>query len=395
LTAPAAEAPPARESLRRSTLSLLVLAVTVAVFLNLAIFQAVIPVEVARSGGTRIEVGEATSLFSVGTVICELLTVVLATRISMAVLLAAGVFVMGAGTFGYVFAGASIPALLALTAVRGGAFGVNVVATSYLVAAYAVPGGRGRALGVYGLAVSLPATFGISLGLVIQSALGPNLAYITGAIPAALAGAGFAAVIRRSPPPPVARPAFRLAALPPLLPVAAVIALITMTYGALLSFGPALVAADGPGAAPLLFLVFGVARAAARPVAGIACDRWGAMPVALASALALAAGGAVLGWWPGTVALVAGSGLYGAGLGGISNAGYVAMLDRTDDSGQALASATWSLAFDGGVALGGAGFAAVAQAQGVAAVGKLLPAPAALAIAVVAVDWARLSLRRR
>jgi hypothetical protein len=95
------------------------------------------------------------------------------------------------------------------------------------------------------------------------------------------------------------------------------------------------------------------------------------------------------------VALIVGSGLYGAGLGGISNAGYVAMLERTEDSGQALASATWSLAFDGGVAIGGAGFAAVAQAQGVGAVGTLLPAAAAMAIAVVAADWARLSLRRR
>jgi predicted MFS family arabinose efflux permease len=394
LTAPAAEAPAARGSLRRSTLLLLVLAVTLTVFLNLAMFQAVLPVEIARAGGSTIEVGEATSLFSVGTVVCELLTVALATRFSMAVLLAAGVFVMGAATLGYVLAGASIPALLALTAVRGGAFGVNVVTTSYLVAAYAPPGGRGRALGIYGLAVSVPATFGISLGLVIQSALGPIPAYLLGAIPAAVAGAGLGAVIRRSPPPPVTAPAFRPGALPRLLPVAAVIALITMTYGALLSFGPALVAAGGPGAAPLLFLVFGVARAASRPVAGIACDRWGAMPVAVASATILAAGCAVLGWWPGLLALVAGSALYGAGLGGISNAGYVAMLDRTDESGQALASATWSLAFDGGVALGGAVFAAVAQARGIPAVGTLLPVAAAIAIAVVAADWARLRRAR-
>ncbi|MEP7105514.1 MAG: MFS transporter [Chloroflexota bacterium] len=394
MTAPAADAAPARAALGRSTLAFLVLAVTVTVFLNLAMFQAVMPVEVARAGGSTIEVGEATSLFSVGTVVCELLTVVLATRISMAVLLAAGVFVMGAATFGYVLAGASIPALLALTAVRGGAFGINVVTTSYLVAAYAPPGGRGRALGIYGLAVSLPATFGISLGLVIQAALGPVPAYLLGAIPAALAGAGFGALIRRTPPPPVTPPAFRPAALPALLPVAAVIALITMTYGALLSFGPGLVAADGPGAAPLLFLVFGIARAASRPVAGIACDRWGAMPVALASAVVLAVGCAILGWWAGLVPLVAGSALYGAGLGGISNAGYVAMLDRTDESGQALASATWSLAFDGGVALAGAAFAAVAEARGIPAVGTLLPVAAALAIAAVAADWARLSRPR-
>ena len=392
MSAPAAEA---ARALRRSTLTLLVLAVTVAVFFNLALFQAVLPVEIARSGGSRIQVGEATSLFSAGTVVCELLTVFLATRISMAVLLAIGVFVMGAATFGYVVAGASIPALLALTAVRGGAFGINVVTTSYLIAAYAAPGERGRALGIYGLAVSVPATFGISLGLVIQSALGPNLAYVLGAIPAVLASAGFAAVIRRSPPPPVTPPRFHPAALPPLLPVAGTIALITMTYGALLSFGPGLVAADGPGAAPLLFLVFGITRAAVRPVAGVACDRIGAMPVSVASALTLAAGCLVLGAWAGTVALVLGAALYGAGLGGISNAGYVAMLDRIDESGQALASATWSTAFDSGVALGGAAFAAVAEARGLGAVAVLLPVVGALAWVAAGADWAQVSLRRR
>lgn len=396
MSAPAAEAAAAPPPvLRRSTLTLLVLAVTVAVFINLALFQAVLPVEIARSGGSRIQVGEATSLFSAGTVVCELLTVFLATRISMALLLAIGVFVMGAATFGYVLAGASIPALLALTAVRGGAFGINVVTTSYLIAAYAAPGERGRALGIYGLAVSVPATFGISLGLVIQSALGPNLAYALGAIPAVLAGAGFAALIRRSPPPPVARPRFHAAALPPLLPVAATIALITMTYGALLSFGPGLVAVDGPGAAPLLFLVFGISRAAARPVAGVACDRIGALPVSVASALTLAAGCLVLGAWVGTVGLVLGAALYGAGLGGISNAGYVAMLDRIDESGQALASATWSTAFDSGVALGGATFAAVAEARGLGAVAVLLPVVGALALVVAGADWARVSWWRR
>jgi predicted MFS family arabinose efflux permease len=369
-----------------------VLAVTVAVFTNLAMFQAMLPAEIARSGGTKVEIGEATSLFSAATVCCELLSIFLAARVSMAVMLAAGVLLMGAATFGYLAAGGSIPALLALTAVRGGAFGLNVVTTSYLIAAYAAPGQRGRALGIYGLAVSIPATFGISLGLLIQSTLGPDLAYVLGGAPPLLAGAGLAYVVRRTPPPAVP-PRSRAAALPRLLPMAAVIALITITYGGLLSFGPALVAADGPGAAPLLFLVFGVARAASRPLAGLACDRLGAMPVSVASAMIVAAGCLVLAAWPGTAGLSAGAALYGAGLGGISNAGYVAMLDRSEESGQALVSATWSTAFDGGVALGGAMFAVAAQAGGVGAVALLLPVVSGLAWVFAGADWARLRLR--
>jgi MFS family permease len=367
-----------------------VLAVTVAVFTNLALFLAVMPVQVSRMGGSRLQVGEATSLFSAGTVACELLVAVLATRVSMALLLAIGAFVMGAGTFGYLLAGDSIPLLLALTAVRGGAFGVNVVTTSYLIAAYAPPPERGRALGIFGLAVSVPAIFGTSLGLIVQSAQGPGVLYVLGGVLPLLAGVSFAVFILRRPPPAVTPPRFHPPALPRLLPLAVVIGLITMTYGALVSFGPALVASGGAGAAPLLFLVFGVLRAASRPVAGLSVDRAGALPVSVVSALLLGAGCAVLGAWPRGAGLVAGAALIGTGLGGISNAGYVAMLDRIEASGQALATATWSAAFDGGVALGGAVFAVAAQTYGIGAVAVLLPVVGTLAWLTVTADWVRL-----
>jgi len=362
----------------------------VAVFSNLALFLAVMPVQVSRLGGSRLEVGEATSLFSAGTVACELLVAVLATRISMARLLAVGALVMGAGTFGYLAAGDSIPLVLALTAVRGGAFGVSVVASSYLIAAYAAPAERGRALGVYGLAVSMPAIFGTSLGLLVQASEGPAPLYLIGGAIAVLAGLCFGVVIERRPPPAVLPPRFHPAALPHLLPVALVIALVTMTYGALLSFGPALVAAGGAGAAPLLFLVFGILRAGCRPLAGFAVDRLGAMPVSVASAFLLAVGCLVLGAWPLGAGLVVGAALFGTGLGGISNAGYVAMLERIEASGQALATAAWSAAFDGGVALGGAVFAVAAQTRGIGAVALLMPVVGALAWLAVTADWVRL-----
>lgn len=361
--------------------------VTLAVFTNLALFQALLPAEIARGGGSKLEVGTATSLFSAGTVACELLTVLLATRIGMAHLLGAGTLVMGAATFGYLLASGSIPALLALTAVRGGAFGVAVVTTSYLVAAYARPDQRGRALGVYGFCVSLPAAFGIALGLVIQSTVGPGVAYVAGALPAVLAGAAFAAVLWRSSPPAVAPPTMRGADLPRLLPAAAGVSLATMTYGGLISFGPILL---GSGAAAALFLGFGIARTASRPVAGVLCDRLGGLPVLAVSLVALTAGCAVLAVGaPGVVAPAVAGALYGIGLGGVSNAAYVVMLDRSEESGQALVSATWSTAFDGGAMIGGIAFASVAQAYGVPAVGILLPAVACVPLLMALVDWGR------
>ena len=363
-----------------------------AVFTNLALFLAVLPVQVSRMGGSRLQVGEATAFFSAGTVACELLVALLATRVSMALLLAAGASLMGAATFAYLLAADSVPAMLVLTAVRGGAFGINVVTGSYLVAAYAAPAERGRALGIYGLAVSVPAIFGVSLGLLVQSAQGPQLLYVVGGVPALLVGLGFAVFVLRRPPPPVTAPRFHPPALPTLLPVAAVIGLITMTYGALVSFGPALVAGGGTAAAPLLFFVFGVLRAASRPVAGFAVDRAGALLVSVISALLVAGGCAVLAAWPQGAGLVGGAALFGSGLGAISNAGYVAMLERIEASGHALATATWSAAFDGGVMLGGAVFAVAAQAYGIGAVAVLLPVVGTLAWLTMTADWARLRL---
>lgn len=372
-----------RGVLSRPALTYLVLAVTLAVFTNLAMFQALLPVEIGHSGGTKLEVGEATSFFSAGTVACELLMVALATRFEMAHLLAVGTLVMGAATFGYLYAGHSIPALLALTAVRGGAFGIDVVTTSYLVAAYADPARRGRALGIYGLCVSLPAAFGISLGLVIQSALGPGLAYLLGAVPALLMGAAFAVVLTRSSPPPVVPPEMHPRHLPRLLPAAAGVSLVTMTYGALLSFGPLVVGS----AAAVLFLGFGIARAASRPLAGVLCDRVGAFPVLVASLAVLLAGCAVLAIWAGRAAAAVAGSLYGIGLGGVSNAAYVAMLDRSEEGGQAVVSAAWSTAFDSGVVVGGILFAAIAQALGARGVAASLAAVAVLPLLLALVDW--------
>lgn len=366
--------------LSRSRLSLLVLAVTLAVFTNLAMFQAALPLAVARSGGSKIQVGEATSLFSAGTVACELLTVFLATRFAMAHLLAVGTLAIGVATLGYLVAGHSVVALLTLTAVRGGAFGLSVVTTSYLTAVYAEPTQRGRALGIYGLAVSLPAAFGISLGLVIQSTAGPALADVLGAAPAIASGVGFVGVLLRSSPPAVAPPAIRAAELPRLLPAAAGVTLVTTTYGALLSFGPVLVG----GSAAVMFLAFGIARVVARPVAGVLGDRITALPVLVASMLTLVGGCVVLALVPGIPGPAIAGVLYGAGLGGVSNAAYVAMLDRSDESGQALVSATWSAAFDGGVAVGGAAFAAVAQVYGVTTVAILMPVVAFVAVLLTA-----------
>ncbi|HEX6349016.1 MAG TPA: MFS transporter [Candidatus Dormibacteraeota bacterium] len=363
------------------------LAVTVAVFTNLSLFLAVMPVQVARLGGSRLEVGEATALFSAGTVVCEVLTALLATRVSMARLLAIGAFAMGAGTFAYLLAGDSIPLLLALTAVRGGAFGVNAVTSSYLIAAYAAPAARGRALGAYGVAISLPSIVGASLGLLVQAAQGPWALYAVGGGVAVVAAVALVIAIERRPPRPLTAPRLRGAALPRLLPVAVVIALITMTYGALLSFGPILVAPAGAGAAPLLFLVFGFTRAASRPFAGVAVDRAGAMPVSVVAALVLAVGCAVLGAWPRGAGLLAGAALYGTGLGSISNSGYVAMLQRIEASGQALATAAWSASFDGGIMLGGAVFAVAAQARGIGAVAVLMPAVGTLAWLIVTADF--------
>jgi MFS family permease len=380
----------ARKSPLQLSPTAVVLAVTAALFLDIFMLQPVTPLDMAAAGGSRLEVGAATSVLALGTVTLELVTGMLVGRLPAPGMLAVSALVFGLASIGYAFVSGSITGLLVLTLLRGTAFGVGTVSTSYLVAAYARRGGQGAAMGIYGLAVSIPGIFGPSLGLFLHTEIGPAPAYAVAGAPCLLVGVAAAWLTARGTmPAPGARLVLAWRALPVLLPVVAVMVLMTMSYSAFLTFGPLLLPIHGAAAASVFFFAMGVARAPSRALAGLLSDRFDAGWILVAGALVTAAGGAISGLGGGVVALLAGGAVYGVGIGAIFSAAYVAMLERSDESAHGLVSAAWNVSVDGGIAIGGTSLAVVIETAGVPGLQAAVPALATLAGCVALLDKVR------
>jgi MFS family permease len=373
-----------------------VLAVTAALFLDVFMLQPVTPLDVAHAGGDRLELGAATSVLALATMGMELVAGLLVGRLPVPPMLAASALLLGLTTCACAFASGSILGLLALTLARGAAFGIGTVSSSYLTAAYARRGGQGAALGIYGLAVSIPGIVGPSLGLSLHAGVGPLPSYLVAGTPCLLVGVAAAWLVARGAmPAPTARLAIVWTALPAVLPVIAVLVLVTMSYSAFLTFSPILLPAQGAAAASIFFLAMGITRAAARALAGLLSDRFDAGWIVAAGTLLVAAGGTLSGLGRGPVALLAGAAVYGAGIGAASSAAYVVMLERTEENAHGLVSAAWNMSFDGGIAIGGTSLAVVVQTAGVAGLQSAIPVLGSLAACVAILDRALRQGRRR
>ena len=164
------------------------------------------------------------------------------------------------------------------------------------------------------------------------------------------------------------------------------LAVLTMTYSGLVSFGPRMLEPEGWGSAASFFLVYGAARAAARWWGGRVADRSGYAWVVLPG-MSLALLGLLLLTFSlsATVVLTAGA-LYGAGCGMAQSGVFVGMLERVSRGEVPLVSTLWNMAFDGGVSVGGVLLGLLAASGGYATVLRALPPLALVALLLLALN---------
>ena len=361
-------------------------------FLNVPALMSVVPLVAQLDSGKPADGGLVTALFSGSTVCAELWMPTLLGHRRPGRLLALGLVLIGSGSLAHLALGAYLPGLLALAAVRGLGFGTAVVTGAVLVAQLAPGLARGRAVGNLGLTIGLASMLSPSLGLVLFDRLGASVVFaVTGLV--ALVGASLVDGVDRGLPRPTTRTVhvaegLRRAGLR--APVLA-LAVLTMTYSGLVSFGPRLLAPDGWGSAASFFLVYGAARAAARWWGGRVADRAGSALVVLPG-LALAVLGLLLLTVSlgAPVVLTAGV-LYGAGCGMAQSGVFVGMLERVHRGEVPLVSTLWNLAFDGGVSVGGVLLGLVAAGGGYTTVLRALPPLALVALLLLALDRPPLS----
>ncbi|GAB2745179.1 MFS transporter [Salinifilum aidingensis] len=352
------------------------LAVTVGGFGGYALLLSVVPLWAVTQGAGKFAAGATNGVFMLVTVLTQLFVPWLLRRVGHRVALAAGTALIGLPAPLFALAG-ELWSLLLVSGMRGIGFGLLTVAGSALVAEIVPTEVRGRAAGLYGLAVGLPNVVFLSAGVWLSHQIGFAWVFlVAGAFPVVTALAVLGVRPVRAAEPRGRSRGLPLALAPPWL----VMTIVATTAGGLLAFVPMAV---GESVAPVSLAAFGATMMLGRWAAGHIGDRFGTRRAQLPS-IAVAAVGLVLfaagsagaaGW------AVLGAGVFGAGFGAVQNITLVAMFERAPSGA---ASAVWNIAYDAGNGLGSVGFGALLSAVsypvafGLAAAAVVVCAPVAL-----------------
>ena len=323
----------------------------------------VVPLYASSIGVGGDAAGLATGALMLSTVAAELVTSRLVARFGYRLVLAGALVLMGAPAL-VLPATASVQAIVVACVVRGLGFGIVVVVGGALVASLVPAERRGEGLGLYGVVVGVPSVVALPLGLWLTGHVGYGPVFVFAAV-AALAGlVAVPGLPGRAATPQ--QPVGLLAAMrtPALLRPSIVFCATTVAAGVVVTFLPLATPGVSANLATLALLAHAFAATATRWWAGRFGDVHGAARLLLPGLLASAGGLLTLVLLASPVAVVAGMVLFGAGFGVTQNASLALMFDRVSSSGYDAASALWSLAYDGGLGLGAAGFGVLAMWTG-------------------------------
>lgn len=370
--------------LTRATVLLLV--ISFGSFVTFYLLMPVVPLYLATGGAGDAGAGAATAVMMLFTVLVELAMPALLTRYGHRLVLVLGPLLLGGGS-ALLSASSALVSVLAGCAARGAGLAIVVVACPALIAELVPDSRRGEALGVYGVAVGVPAMAALPLGVWLSLRVGFEPVMLAGAVPALL-------MLALVPGLPAHRTrhgaAGERAAVPGglrglgLARPALVFAALALAAGVLLTFLPIAVPARSRGVAAVALLLHACAMPTARWAAGRYGDRHGSAGLFVPSVLVAAIGLAGLVWLRQPYAVVAGAAVFGAGFGAAQNVSLALMFERAPRPAFGRVSALWNLAYDGGMGLGAAGFGLLAGPAGYAGGFALT---AALVAAVLLPAW--------
>ncbi|MGY4770475.1 MFS transporter [Kribbella sp. CWNU-51] len=331
--------------------------------LSMYLLTSVVPLYLAANGSGGIGAGLSTGAMMLSAVGVELLVPRMLARWGYQVVLGLGLILLGAPSL-VLLTTASLPAVLAVCVVRGAGLAILVVGAVALVADLTPAARRGEGLGIYGIAVGVPAVIGLPLGVYLTNRIGFDALFVLAAF-SSLAGlvtlVGLPARVSAEEQHVKVLGGVRRSGL--LMPTF-VFAAVTVAAGISVTFLPLAVAADKHSLVATALLLQAATAPGARWLAGRYGDRVGPAKL-LAPALVLAglgAGSLVLIGTP--IAIVVGSTLFGIGFGAAQNLTLTLMYNRVPASRYGQVSALWNLAYDGGWGMGAIIFGAVVAGTG-------------------------------
>ncbi|WP_433801873.1 MFS transporter [Actinomycetospora sp. CA-084318] len=366
--------PPRSTSTRsplRSAGFLAVLVATFAAFGGYALLLPVLPLWAAAGGSGPGLAGSVTGVFMAATVVSQLGVPALLRAAGHRAALALGALLLGAPA-ALLPLSPSLGLLVPVAIVRGVGFGVLTVTGAALVSDLVDPRVRGRATGVYGIAIGLPQLGLLTGGVWAWSRLGPTPVLLAGAALPLLALPAMLLLPRRvfpvpddrsGPVPGSSRPLPWRHVVGPWL----VMLVCAASAGGVITVLP-LVGAGTTGTAELSLFALTLFQLVGRGVSGELGDRLGlagriTRPALLLTALgaAAAAGGLLVGSTP---VVVLGAGVVGLGFGAVQNDTLVTLFDRAGPGRSGTASSVWNTAYDAGTGVGATALSAVLGAAG-------------------------------
>jgi predicted MFS family arabinose efflux permease len=359
--------------------------VAFAALIGFQLLLSVVPLYADEAGGGSSGAGLTTAVFMLSTVLTQIQMPRILGRYGYRRTLAAGLLFLGVPALFYAYAQTLVP-ILAVTLLRGVGFGIITVVFAALVVELAPPGRRGEALGLIGVAITLPNIFCNALGLWLVGQFGYGVVFLLGGL-APLLGLVMVIGIRAAAPSEEGGGAGFFAGLgrAPLLRILLLFAATTMAGGVVLTFLPLAVPDPGVFSAASAILVVGITSTASRWWAGRFGDRRDPRLLLAPGLLACAAGMVCLPL--GGVVLLAGAVLFGTGFGLLQNATLILMMERVSKSEYGLGSTLWNAAFDAGTGIGAFSFGFVISAVGFSWSFFICSALVASALLLVLLDY--------
>jgi MFS family permease len=277
--------------------------------------------------------------------------------------------------------------VLGLVTVRGIGLGIIGVLLGTAAAAVAPPGRRGLAVGLFSVIGAGVALFAQAGCLFVAGRLGfPSAFYATGVVSLlGLLPLVFLDTVRAANERFLA--STRDALQPSMLLPSLVFFFASMTYGAVVSFGPERLGGAGADHAVTFFTAMACAASVSRLATGWLMDRFRPW---LGMALSLVCAGAalvILGSVTTLAAAVTSGALYGISYGLLSTAGLVLLLNRVDVSKFGLVNAMFNFAGLTGLGLGAVVAGIVVDATDYGTMFALAPIVLLIGAVALATDW--------
>jgi len=310
----------------------------------------VVPLLASQSGSAS-SAGLATVALLVATVVCELVTPALVSRIGYRWALTLGMSLLGAPTIVLTFWD-SAPAILAVSVVRGAGFAICVVAGGAVTAMLIPAERRGEGLALVGIVGGVPGLLALPAGVWVAGHWGFTPVFVVTTVVTLLALLSVPGLPGKSSAAPTCHGVLAGLRNPSLARPAAIFAASTAAVGVFITFLPL---GTPTWVAAIALLSQPAAATVTRWIAGRLGDRYGTTCLLVPGLVLVGVGMACVAAIGVPAAVIFGSIVFGAGLGVLQNATLALMYARAPRGGEDAVSAIWNAAYDLGMAAGALG----------------------------------------